>query len=334
MLLRMLKEILGRRRRPTGAVAGDAATLLLARLDLLRECLRNGDETRAAEMAAVTFTASSGNCTTLLALSRSGELDDAMRRYVDLVKAGLDPQFASRAWDELGYGYTLRGDVEQSVRAFDEALRLAPGAGSETAAFDSLYHRGLAVTQTPDSPGRRKRFFRLVGLVEQCARLEGDIAECGCWRGLSSYLICSTLRKLDASVSGRGYHIFDSFQGLSQPTSHDGGAGFSGQFTAKLEDVRSNLASFPDTTFHPGWIPASLAGLPERRYRFVHVDVDLFEPTDGAIRYFVPRLVSGGLLVCDDYNWPGARKAIDDYCGETDIKFSTTDANQAVIRAA
>jgi len=334
MLLRMLKEILGRRRRPTRAVAGDAATLLLARLDLLREYLKNGDETRAAEMAAVTFTASGANSTTLRALSRTGELDDAMPRYVDLLESSLDPRFATRAWDELGYGYSLRGDVEQSVRAFDEALRLAPGNGPETAAFDGLYHRGLAVTQTPASPGRRRRFFRLVGLVEQCASLEEDIAECGCWRGLSSYLICSTLKKLDASVSGRGYHIFDSFQGLSQPTSLDGGAGFSGEFSAKLDEVRGNLASFPDIMFHPGWIPASLVGLAERRYRFVHVDVDLFEPTAGAVAYFVPRLVSGGLLVCDDYNWPGARKAIDDYCGEMNITFSTTDANQAVIRAS
>jgi hypothetical protein len=334
MLLRMLKEILGKRRRPTGAVAGDATTLLLTRLDLLREYQRNGDQTRAAEVAAVTFTAPGANSTTLRALSRTSGLDDAMRRYVDLLASGLDPQFAIRAWDELGYAYSLRGDVEQSVRAFDEALRLAPGSGSETAAFDGLYHRGLAVTQTPDSPGRRRRFFRLVGLVEQCARLEGDIAECGCWRGLSSYLICSTLGNLDAAVSGRGYHIFDSFQGLSQPTSLDGGAGFHGQFSAKLDEVRSNLSSFPDMTFHPGWIPASLAGLAERRYRFVHVDVDLFEPTDGAIRYFVPRLVSGGLLVCDDYNWPGARKAIDDYCGEMNITLTTTDANQAVIRAS
>ena len=334
MLVRMLKEILGGRRRRAPAMAGEAATLFLARLDLLREFLRNGDESRAAEMAAVTFPASNSNPTTLRALSRTGELDRAMSRYADLLEAGLDRESASRAWGELGYGHSLRGDVERSVLAFDEALRLAPGTASESGEFDGLYHRGLAVTQTPDSPGRRRRFFHLVGLVEQCARLEGDMAECGCWRGLSSYLICSTVKKHDASASGRGYHVFDSFQGLSQPTSLDGGAGFSGQFSAKLDEVRSNLASFPDTTFHPGWIPASLAGQAERRYRFVHVDVDLFEPTDGAIRYFVPRLVSGGMLVCDDYNWPGARKAIDDYCGEMGLAFSTTDANQAVIRAS
>jgi len=139
--------------------------------------------------------------------------------------------------------------------------------------------------------------------------------------------------KLDASFSGAGYHVFDSFQGLSEPMALDEAAGRAGQFAATLEEVRRGLAGFPGIHFHPGWIPSSFAGLPERRYRFVHVHVDLFDPTNGAIRYFVPRLVSGGVLVCDDYNWPGARRAIEDYCASAGTAFSTTEANQAVIRA-
>ncbi len=31
----------------------------------------------------------------------------------------------------------------------------------------------------------------------------------------------------------------------------------------------------------------------------------------GAFRYFYPRLVPGGVIMSDDYNWPGAKKAID-----------------------
>ena len=334
MLLQLLKAVFRPAPRGPAAPAGKATTILLARLDLLLKLLRDGDPARAAELAAITFDPATRNLLTILALSRGGQLDDAMKLYAGLLASGLDRQFAGRAWGELAYGHALRGEIGESVRAYGESLRLRPGDAAGTPEFDELYHRGLAVTQTPDSPGRRKRFFQLTALAEQCAGLEGDLAECGCWRGLSSYLICSTLKKRDASVSGLGYHILDSFQGLSQPTASDDGFGFAGQFTAKLDEVRRNLASFPDISFHPGWIPASLAGLPERRYRFVHVDVDLFEPTDGAIRYFVPRLVSGGLLVCDDYNWPGARKAIDDYVRETGVSFFTTETSQAVIRAA
>src|SRR5688572_31529904 len=47
-------------------------------------------------------------------------------------------------------------------------------------------------------------------------------------------------------------------------------------------------------------------------------DVDVYQPTRDSLEYFYPRLVTGGILVCDDYGWPGARKAVDDFrpaCG-------------------
>jgi hypothetical protein len=84
--------------------------------------------------------------------------------------------------------------------------------------------------------------------------------------------------------------------------------------------------------FHRGWIPQSLAGLPESRYRFVHLDLDLHDPTQAALEYFYPRLVAGGMVVCDDYNWPGARKAIEGYCSRQHVAFAATVHGQAVLR--
>ena len=333
MLARLLKDLFGAGRRAPAA-AGPAAAALLERLDAMCDALRNGNRDQASIIAAATLIVARKNPVALSALARAGGLGAAMRRYAEIANAGLDPRFAGRAWEELAYCHSLLGDIGQSIDASDRALRAGAGDGAQYGAFNDLYHRGLATTQTCDSPRRRRRFFQLAGFVEQCAALEGDCAECGCWRGLSSYLILSTLKRFDADFDGRGYHIFDSFQGLSEPAPQDGDTGQAGQFAASLEEVGRNLAEFPGIDFHPGWLPASLAGLPERRYRFVHVDVDLFEPTDGAIRYFVPRLVSGGLLVCDDFGWPGARRAIEEYCGTAGLAYSVTDSNQAVIRAA
>jgi hypothetical protein len=47
----------------------------------------------------------------------------------------------------------------------------------------------------------------------------------------------------------------------------------------------------------------------------VHVDVDLYEPTKESIGYFWPKIVSGGVLICDDYGshkTEGSRKAVND----------------------
>ena len=54
----------------------------------------------------------------------------------------------------------------------------------------------------------------------------------------------------------------------------------------------------------------------ERSYSFVHIDVDLYEPTLASHRYFFNRLSKGGVIVCDDYGFrqfPGASDAVDEF---------------------
>ena len=52
------------------------------------------------------------------------------------------------------------------------------------------------------------------------------------------------------------------------------------------------------------------------KFSFVHIDVDLYQPTLDCLEFFFPKLVSGGIIVCDDYNssqFPGAKNAWDYY---------------------
>jgi hypothetical protein len=53
--------------------------------------------------------------------------------------------------------------------------------------------------------------------------------------------------------------------------------------------------------------------------------VDLYQPTYDSLDFFFPRLVKGGVIVCDDYNFsnfPGAKLAWDEYFKDKDIAFS------------
>ncbi|HEV3410008.1 MAG TPA: TylF/MycF/NovP-related O-methyltransferase [Chthoniobacterales bacterium] len=213
--------------------------------------------------------------------------------------------------------------------------------------YQRTYQRGLQVTNTPDNPKRRERHYNLMQFFQQTIPLpDGLMAECGCWNGLSSFVMCNYVRARQPNFTGAGYHIFDSFEGLSEPTAKDAlpaqtianlQAAFgtvAGGFRARLEDVRAALSDFPEITFHPGWLPASLEGLPEARYKFVHIDVDLYEPTLGAVAYFYPRLVPGGLIICDDYGslqFPGARRAFDEYCSTHNLPLLTISTAQAVL---
>ena len=214
--------------------------------------------------------------------------------------------------------------------------------------FQRVYGRALEVTGTlPDSLKRRERHYNLMQFFQQTLSLsDGLMVECGCWNGLSSLVMCEYLRARRPEFKGEGFHIFDSFEGLSEPTAADTIPAktiaelkqkfgtVAGAFRARLEDVRAALSEFPKIDFHRGWLPTSLEGQTEARYRFVHIDVDLYEPTLGAVAYFYPRLVEGGLIICDDYGslaYPGARRAIDEYSAAHHLWPLTISTAQAVL---
>lgn len=158
---------------------------------------------------------------------------------------------------------------------------------------------------------RRWMLYQLMRLVKD---VPGDTAECGAFEGAGSYLICRVNRSNPDQP--RRHHIFDSFEGLSNPSPIDGTHWKKGDLSCSLETVKNNLSEFGDVTMHKGWIPDRFPDVEDRRFAFVHIDVDLYEPTLDSIAFFYPRMNRGGIILCDDYGFtscPGARRAIDEY---------------------
>ena len=279
-------------------------------------------------------------------LARNGQTNEAIAHFQDLVR-------------DLAHYPDLR---RQRVKAFAAVLHLLFNEGRharmskmfrqyvaehceiQDSAFDNAYLAGAMATNTPPVPlPRRDRFLFLQRQLEKTLALAGRVAECGCFQGLSSYVMCSRLRAHDPSFDGSGYEIYDSFQGLSQPTMEDteiadataAEGSFAktdmkpGKYAATLDRVRHGLSSFPRISFYPGWIPNAFPADRDNRYRFVHVDVDLYQPTRDSFEYFWPRLVPGGVIVCDDYNWPGARRAVEEFCSRNAVAFQMTPQKQA-----
>ena len=258
------------------------------------------------------------------------QLAHAFPDHAPLLEKLMEMLFLQRRMDDA---YGVYREFAGRQRDFDDAE------------FESAYVQAMRATAAKPWPLRRRvRLHTLVQLLGETGVIDGDVAECGCYQGLSSYLMCSYLRKRAPGFRGARYHIFDSFQGLSEPTLEDDvpdGAEqaerirtmcVTGAFAASLGEVKRNLAGFPEIEFHPGWIPLSFHRLPERRYRFVHVDVDLYDPTLESFEYFYPRLAPGGIMVSDDFVWPGARRAIEEFCSARNIRCDVTPHDQAVVR--
>lgn len=64
----------------------------------------------------------------------------------------------------------------------------------------------------------------------------------------------------------------------------------------------------------PGRVPETLAPYEGYRWRFAHLDMDLYEPTRTALEWLWPRMVPGGIINLHDYSaLQGVKKAVDDF---------------------
>jgi hypothetical protein len=165
------------------------------------------------------------------------------------------------------------------------------------------------------------RHWMVGQLVRLISGVPGDTAECGVYMGAASSRICA---------AGRTHHLFDSFEGLSLPGPFDGGHWKGGDLRGPEDQVRANLEPFLDQlVFHKGWIPDRFADVDRTRFAFVHIDVDLDQPTLDSIAFFYPRIAAGGILLCDDYGMttcPGATRAVDEFLGDKPEKMILLDA--------
>lgn len=191
------------------------------------------------------------------------------------------------------------------VKRYDEAIHASQGGK-----FDNTL--------------KRMRYYTLFQLVVAAVSRfpDASVSECGCWLGHSSYMIAKLLQ--ERGITG-SFHIFDSFEGLSEFQEEDASAFLSSpdavesmrkHFRSDEERVKAMLAPYPFVTLHRGWIPSRFDDVMDEQFSLVSIDVDLYQPTLDALNFFYDRLLPGGFAYFDDYGYksfPGARQAIDEF---------------------
>jgi len=173
-------------------------------------------------------------------------------------------------------------------------------------------------------------------------QISGDIVECGVWRGGSMLTVAEKL--LAGGSLDKVIWLFDTFGGMTEPTSSDVrtgdgrsaiqmnwkadiknlsvGTGYEGGIAAaaSLQDVTNGFQAinFPanKTRYIVGKVEETLvisSNLPEK-ISLLRLDTDWYESTKIELEILWPRLVPGGVLILDDYDyWKGSKKAVDEY---------------------
>lgn len=179
---------------------------------------------------------------------------------------------------------------------------------------------------------KRLRHYSLIQLVYSNIKTLGtnyNFVECGCWLGQSTFEISYVLSQ---HAFSKNFFVFDSFEGLSELSEDDQSPlrknndktnlKVRKHFASNFDLVQNTLKDFPFTTLHQGWIPNVFDTITIDKIQFLHIDVDLFQPTYDSLEFFFEKLVPGGIIVCDDYNatkWPGAKNAWDKFFADKKV---------------
>lgn len=188
---------------------------------------------------------------------------------------------------------------------------------------------------SPFTMTSKERVFALWQSVEYLTQndIPGAIVECGVWKGGSIMAVATTL--LRSNAAGRELYLFDTFEGMPEPSSDDIDVAnttardhlktMAASYRAGMPEVKKNVLStgYPEAKIFlvKGKVEDTIPAQAPDNIALLRLDTDWYESTYHEMCHLYPRLVSGGVLIVDDYgHWAGAKKAIDQYFGERQIK--------------
>ena len=181
----------------------------------------------------------------------------------------------------------------------------------------------------------KKRMYLLTQAILNVKNnnLDGDLVECGVWKGgnILLYNLLNDFYKLNKTI-----FAYDTFDGMSSPQDIDiTHNGTSAQLLMKMTEkkdgkndihcfssldlVKKNILEYSNLSnikFIKGEVEKTLSfekNLP-KKISILRLDTDFYSSTRKELEILYPRLVSGGILIIDDYGfWRGARQAVDEY---------------------
>ena len=158
--------------------------------------------------------------------------------------------------------------------------------------------------------------------------IEGDIVECGVWNGGCIGLMGLT------DTRGRTLHLFDSFEGLPQPTKEDSDLvskhGAKDLVLREDDDIRpaqacvgnnkGGVESFlrgiglTNMVFHVGWFQDTVPAAKIGKIAVLRLDGDWYESTKVCLENLYDKVVPGGFIIIDDYGcFEGCKRAVDEF---------------------
>ncbi len=156
----------------------------------------------------------------------------------------------------------------------------------------------------------------------EAKKVAGNVAELGVYRG-------DFAKRLNQLFPDRKLYLFDTFAGFDgQDVAQEKSKGFSTgeqNFSDTSAEMVLRKMPFPQQCIvKKGFFPNTAYDV-EDIFCFVSLDADLYEPILAGLKFFYPRLTSGGYIFVHDFNndeYKGARQAVLEFCQAQQISFT------------
>ena len=202
----------------------------------------------------------------------------------------------------------------------------------EWADFDRLNLFRKTYPNTMVGYARLSNAFELANKVEQSGTI-GAFVECGVWKGGCIATMAWVAKQAN---SDRNIWLFDSFQGLPEPTDEDGPGAWAyvSDYAVREESARVLLTSrlgIKQENVHivKGWFHDTLPGisLSVGPISILRLDGDFYDSTKCCLENLYDNVVDGGYVIIDDYGcWKGCRKATDEFIKDLSIDLEVIDS--------
>jgi O-methyltransferase len=146
------------------------------------------------------------------------------------------------------------------------------------------------------------RRYVLACAAYHCVHLEGDFVECGAYTGVGVKTVVDYLGGTAFPKIFWCYDIFEHDETMLNHAMPEHGVGL-------YERVSKKFSRYPQVRVMKGRIPEVFAdGCPER-IAYLHIDLNQAPAEIASLEHLFDRMVPGGILILDDYEWSGVYRA-------------------------
>jgi hypothetical protein len=203
----------------------------------------------------------------------------------------------------------------------------------------------LVKPYTMTSEARIKFLFDSLEYI-RINNIEGDIIECGVWKGGNILGVMEYLHY--HRINDKKVWLFDTFSGMTEPEDIDVDLKNVKAIDildkpivlacSPLNEVKNNLAksnfNSKNLVFVVGDVSETLkieTNIP-KKISLLRLDTDWYKSTKDELTYLYPNLVKNGVLIVDDYgHWKGSKLAFDEYFASINVKPKITEIDYTGI---